>query len=236
VRRAFVAVLVVFVLAVGAACESGSGSSSGTSSGDSSSGSSAGDSNGTSASGNSGDEATSDGGTSRNDGSSGGSSGGSSHTTPKGSPGIVPPNASAPPPPSGFTLPEPDANGNVRVPEEPPQEVRDDPPRKRLSELPPVPRSCLDDDLTLLDVFAPFVSVPVRLMYCLVYVGTIARLPSEINITVRAPSLDGPDISVGLLAPHTSQRPLATLALIILLVVVALLVGYALGRRGNARA
>jgi hypothetical protein len=113
--------------------------------------------------------------------------------------------------------------------------VRDEAPRQRLRDLPPIPRSCLDDDLTLLDVFAPFVSVPIRLMYCLLYIGTIPRLPSEVHITVTAPSLNGPDIRVFLLAPpgHT-QRPLATLALIVLLIVVALLVGYALGRRQRA--
>jgi hypothetical protein len=153
------------------------------------------------------------------------------------SPGTAPADASAPPPPSNFTLPQPDANGDVRVPDQPPKEVRNEAPRQRLRDLPPIPRSCLDDDLTLLDVFAPFVSVPVRLMYCLLYVGTVARLPSEINVTVSAPSLNGPDIHVALLAPggHT-QRPMATLALIILLIVLALLVGYALGRRRRAPA
>jgi hypothetical protein len=72
-------------------------------------------------------------------------------------------------------------------------------------------------------------------MYCLVYVGTIARLPRDINITINTPSLDGPDIQVGLLAPDHTQRPLATLALIILLVVVAIMIGYMLGRRRSAR-
>ena len=117
------------------------------------------------------------------------------------------------------------------MPDQPPKEVRNESPQKRLRDLPPIPRSCLDDDLTLLDVFAPFVSVPVRLMYCLLYVGTVARLPSEINLKISAPSLNGPNIQVGLLAPDHTQRPIATLALIILLIVLAILVGYALGRR-----
>jgi hypothetical protein len=122
----------------------------------------------------------------------------------------------------------------VRVPDQPPPEVRNKPPRQRLRDLPPVPHSCLDDDLTLLDVFVPALAIPVRLMYCLLYIGTIARLPSEVHITVTTPSLNGPDIRVFLLAPGHTQRPLATLALIILLIVVALLVGYALGRRQRA--
>ena len=118
----------------------------------------------------------------------------------------------------------------MRVPDQPPKEVRDEAPRQRLRDLPPIPHSCLDDDLTLLDVFAPFVSVPVRLMYCLLYIGTIPRLPSEVHITVTTPSLNGPDIRVFLLAPDHTQRPAATLALIILLIVIAILVGYAVGR------
>ena len=118
------------------------------------------------------------------------------------------------------------------MPDQPPPQVRNEAPRQRLRDLPPIPTSCLDDDLTLLDVFAPFVSVPVRLMYCLLYIGTIPRLPSEVHITVTAPSLNGPNIRVFLLAPNgTTQRPLATVALIILLIVIALVVGYALGRR-----
>ena len=122
----------------------------------------------------------------------------------------------------------------MRVPDAPPAQVRDEAPRQRLRDLPPVPRSCLDDDLTLLDVFAPFVSVPVRLMYCLLYIGTIPRLPSEIHITVTTPSLDGPDIRVALLAPDHTQRPVATLALVILLIAIAILMGYAVGRRRGA--
>jgi hypothetical protein len=192
--------------------------------------------------GSSGNALTSD-GSSRNDGSSnnGGSSGGSSGSTATtapgaASPGTAPADASAPPPPSDFTLPQPDANGNVRVPAQPPAEVRNESPRQRLRDLPPVPRSCLDDDLTLLDVFAPFVSVPVRLVYCLLYIGTIPRLPSEIHVTVTTPSLHGPNIRVALLAPDHTQRPLATLALIVLVIVLALLIGYAVGRRRRGAA
>ena len=136
-----------------------------------------------------------------------------------------------PDPPPGFTLPEPDNNGNVKVPDQPPKEVRHDSPRIRLSKLPPVPRGCLDDDLTLLDVFAPFVSLPLRFLYCLLYIGTIARVPSESNSHVSTPSAKGPPIQVALLPPQRTQRPLATLALIILIVAVAIAVGYVVGRR-----
>jgi hypothetical protein len=122
----------------------------------------------------------------------------------------------------------------VRVPDGPPEQVRDKPPRQRLRDLPPVPRSCLDDDLTLLDVFVPALAIPVRLLYCLLYIGTIPRLPSEVHITVTTPSLDGPDIEVLLLSPGHTQRPLATVALLVLLIVVALLVGYVIGRRQRA--
>jgi hypothetical protein len=124
----------------------------------------------------------------------------------------------------------------VRVPDQPPKEVRDETPRQRLRDLPPIPRSCLDDDLTLLDVFAPFVSVPVRLMYCLLYVGTVARVPTEINVTINTPSLHGPNVKVALLAPNRSQRPIATLGLIILSLAVALLIGYVIGRRQRGAA
>ena len=122
-----------------------------------------------------------------------------------------------------------------KVPDAPPKEIANKSPRNRLLSLPPVPRDCLDDDLTLLDVFAPFVSVPVRLTYCLLYVGTIARLPREIDVRVTAPSLNGPTINVPLLAPDHTQRPLATGALIVLIVVVAVVIGYAVGGRRGQR-
>ena len=123
----------------------------------------------------------------------------------------------------------------MKVPEEPPKEVRDQSPRQRLRTLPPVPRSCLDDDLTLLDVFAPFVSVPVRLMYCLLYVGTIARVPSESHTTVETRTSAGDTVFIPVVPPDTSQRPLATVALVILLVVVAILIGYVIGRQRGLR-
>jgi hypothetical protein len=66
----------------------------------------------------------------------------------------------------------------------------------------------------------------------LLYIGTVARLPRDIDITITTPSLDGPTIQVGLLPPHErQQRGLATIALILLLVVIGVLVGYRLGQR-----
>lgn len=154
----------------------------------------------------------------------------------------VPGDVTAPPPPDDYTLPEPRSDGTVQVPEEPPREVRDESPRQRLRDLPPVPRSCLDDDLTLLDVFAPYVSVPVRLMYCLLYVGTIVRVPSESNggssdshTTVETRTREGDSVFVAVVPPDNSQRPLATVALVILLVVVAILIGYVIGRQRSLR-
>jgi len=230
--KRLVAAVAVALLALTACAESGSTSSGTSSNGSSSNGSSS--NNGTSNNGGSSNNGTSDGssnnGGSNNDGSS--NNGGSSPGTTPGSTGTTPPNESIPPPPAGYTLPEPEPDGDtVKVPDKPPKEIRNDSPRKRLSELPPIPRSCLDDDLTLLDVFAPFVSVPLRLMYCLLYIGTVARLPSEINVTVNTPSANGGTVPVGLLPPNQSQRPVATLALVILLVVIAIGVGYVMGRR-----
>lgn len=238
-RRILVVLLAVMLLGVGACADNGS-SSSGSSNGSSSNGSS-GSSNGSSssndgsssfdASSNNGSSGSSNGGSSNGGSSNDGSGGTTATTTPGGSSAAPVPEA----PPAGFTLPQPDQNGEVKVPDEPPKEIRDDSPRTRLSKLPPIPRGCLDDDLTLLDVFAPFVSIPLRLTYCLLYVGTVARLPSEINIRVTAPSFDGPTINVPLLAPDRSQRPLATVALLLLVVAVSITVGYALGRRRAQR-
>ena len=129
----------------------------------------------------------------------------------------------------------------MQVPAEPPQEVRDESPRQRLRSLPPVPRSCLDDDLTLLDAFAPYVSVPVRLMYCLLYVGTIARVPDDTTGSsssvskVETRTREGDSVFVVVVPPEDSQRPLATVALVILLVVVAILIGYVIGRQRSLR-
>lgn len=154
----------------------------------------------------------------------------------------MPGDVTTPPPPEGYTLPEPKSDGTVAVPEEPPQEVRNQSPRQRLRTLPPVPRACLDDDLTLLDVFAPFVSVPVRLMYCLLYVGTIARVPGDAgglsgnsHATVETRTREGDRVFVAVVPPDNSQRPLATIALVILLVVVAILIGYVIGRQRSLR-
>ena len=240
-RRWLTVLLSVAMLALSACAENGSSnsSSSGNSSNNGSSnngGSSNGSSNknkdGSSNNGGSSNGSSNNGGSS-NGGSSDhrpGGTGGDGTTVPGGATGTVPSEA-PPPPPTGFTLPEPDSNGNVKVPDEPPKEVRNQTPRKRLSELPPIPTSCLDSDLTLLDVFAPFVSVPLRFTYCLLYIGTVARLPSEINVTVNTPSANGGTVPVGLLPPNQSQRPVATLALVILLVVIAIGVGYVMGRR-----
>ena len=225
VKRLAALLLVIGLTAAG--CESGSGGgTSGGSGNGSSSGASSGDSNGTSGGG------TSGGGTSDTTGP--GAPGADRPGT--GPPGTAPPENSPPPPPEGYTLPEPDDNGQVEVPEEPPPEVRDKPPRQRLRDLPPVPTSCLDSDLTLLDILAPFFSVPLRLVYCLLYVGTLARLPTEIDVTVDTPGVNADggrvDVPVGLLPPDPRrQRPLATFALIVLLLVVAGAIGYYLGRR-----
>ena len=238
--KRLVAAVAVALLALTACAESGSTSSGTSSNGSSSNGSSS--NNGTSNNGGSSNNGTSDGssnnGGSNNDGSS--NNGGSSPGTTPGSTGTTPPNESIPPPPAGYTLPEPEPDGDtVKVPDKPPKEIRNDSPRKRLSELPPIPRSCLDDDLTLLDVFAPFVSVPLRLMYCLLYIGTVARLPSEVNATIDTPVLSrsGERVTapVGLLPPERNQRPLATLALILLVIVVAVAIGYLIGRRRAER-
>ena len=172
-------------------------------------------------------------GSSNSNGGSSNNNGGSSNngTAVPGGPTGTTAAQAPPPPPSNFTLPQPDSNGNVKVPDKPPQEVRNDSPRKRLSELPPIPTSCLDPDLTLLDIFAPFVSVPIRFAYCLLYIGTVARLPSQINVRVNTPSLSGPTIQVGLLPPEQNQHAIATLALVLLIIVVAVAIGYVIGRR-----
>jgi hypothetical protein len=245
-RRCFVAVLAALVLSLGACADGGtssngsSGSSSNGSSSNGSSGSSGNENDGSSSSGSSSND-----GSSNNDGSSGGTSGGSgsgdgsgdgttSPTAPAGG-GSTPTSAPPAAPPQGYTLPEPNSDGTVDVPEDPPEEVRDErSPRKRLFDLPPVPRGCLDDDLTLLDIFVPAAAVPVRLLYCLVYIGTIARLPSEIDVRITAPSFEGPSIAVPLLPPQQQvQNGLLTFALILLVVVVALAIGYIIGRRSR---
>lgn len=232
----------------------GSNGSSGSSNSDGSSGSSgssnsddSGNNNGSGGqtnNGNNSSDGTSNGGSSS--GGSGGSGGDGGNGNGDGTTDIPGTTVTLPPVPGGFTLPRPAQNEEeVEVPEGPPKELEGKSAKERLSSLPPVPRSCLDSDLSLLDVFVPGAAIPLRLTYCLLYVGTIARFPGEIDgggsssrSVDPAPTqtTDGDTVRVPLVQPRRTQRPLATIALLFLIVAVAVTIGFVVGQRRGERA